>query len=279
MKTVNTPIRHVRYLILAAAAAILCLSSLSSKGQETAAATVAFVEGDASINPAGDAAWVALSEGRAIGRGDEIRTGPDGSVELLLADESVLRIGPDTQVRVKEAGIVEATKLSTNVFDLIVGKVRAVVTPFVNAESRFNIETENTTVGVRGTDFGVSHDPKTKQTEVVSMDGDLELRPKEAVMKGIAPIIVRTDEGIRLIAGVRPERPVKWLEENRVRFFRGLEFKGRRTRDIIERRFKRLTSGGYEVIDRLKDGGNTIKSRTDKIKSGTERFFDKIKRR
>jgi hypothetical protein len=272
MKTANPLIRHARYLIIIVAFATLFFFSLFSGGQETAVTTVAYVEGEASLMPTGSSAWGALSEGQKIGRGDEIRTGTDGSVELLLVDESVLKIGPDTHVRVREAGMVEATKLSTNIFDLIVGKVRAVVAPFVNAESQFIIETENTVVGVRGTDFGVSHDPKTRETEVVSMDGDLELRPKDVVMRGLAPIIVRTDEGIRLIAGKRPERPMKWLEENRTRFFQNLDFKGKRTRDIIERRFKRLTSGGYEVIDRLKDGGSTIKS-------GTERLLDKLKGR
>ncbi len=169
--------------------------------------TVAYVEGEATLMPAGRNTSVVLSEDRVVNTGDRIDTGKDGSVELLLPDESVVRVGPESRVVVREAGYVEVTKKSSNVLNLLYGKVRAVVAPLLNAESRFIIETENTTVGVRGTDFVVSHDKAAGETDVLCSDGAVELKPKDVVRKGLSPILVRGNEGVRLVRERSPKSP------------------------------------------------------------------------
>lgn len=274
----KTLIRSAARLIMICASVSICLFSLSSAGEEGIGVTrVGFVEGTASLKHKGTGYWVRLSEDQVVRAWDEIGTGGDGSVELLLPDESVVKVGPNTHVLVKEAGMVEVTKRATNIFELFVGEIRAVVAPLVNSESEFTIETENATVGVRGTDFGVSHDRTTKETDVLCNDGNVELRPKEVVMKGLGPIIVRGDEGIRLVAGRRPDRPAVWVRERRERFFRGLDFKGRRTRDIMERRFRRLESGGFRVIERVREGDDKAESVGDRIRFGTDRLINRFR--
>ncbi len=226
--------------------------------------TVAYVEGEATLTPAGRDASVVLTEDRVVKAGDRIDTGKDGSVELVLPDESAVRIGPDSRIVVREAGYVEVTKKSSNVLNLLYGKIRAVVAPLLNAESTFIIETENATVGVRGTDFVVSHDKTAKETDVLCSDGSVELRPKDIVRKGLVPILVRGDEGIRLIAGRLPERPARWVDNNRLRMLRNLDFKGKRTKKIFERRLKYLQNKGESAVGTLKSGGNTLKGRTNR---------------
>jgi hypothetical protein len=251
----------VRYFLLSAVIAGLCVSSEAA----SPAVTVAYVQGKATVTPAGCAGTVALAEDRTVVPGDRIETGSDGSVELVLADESVVKIGPESSVVVKEAGYVEVTKKSSNILDLVYGKVRAVVAPLLNEESVFIIETENTTVGVRGTDFVVSHDKAARETDVLCSDGSVELRPRDVVRKGLAPILVRGDEGIRLVAGKLPEKPARWVDERRKKLVGGLDFQGRRTKKILEQRIKYLRNKGETAVDNLKDGGSVIRNKTERV--------------
>jgi hypothetical protein len=232
--------------------------------ETSTAVTVAYVQGEAVLTPAGRNASVALTAEGIVGAGDRIDTGKDGSVELVLPDESVVKIGPESRVVVREAGYMEVTKRSSNVLNLVYGKIRAVVAPLLSIESAFIIETENATVGVRGTDFVVSHDKAAGETDVLCSDGSVELRPKDKVRKGLAPIRVAGGEGIRLIAGRVPERPARWVDDNRVKILRNLDFKGKRTKKILERRLKYLQDKGETAVDKLKSTGNVLKDKTNR---------------
>ncbi len=249
-----------RCLLTLAVVIGLCYTS----GAAAPGVTVAYVQGDAVITPAGSTTSAALTEDRTVAPGDRIDTGRDGSVELTLPDESVVKVGPETRVVIKEAGYVEVTKKSSNILDLVYGKVRAVVAPLLNTESVFMIETENTTVGVRGTDFVVSHDRAAKETDVLCSDGSVELRPRDVVRKGLGPIMVRGDEGIRLIAGRLPEKPGRWLDSRRKILLGDLDFKGKRTKRILEQRLKYLRNQGESGVDKLKAGGTVIKDKTNR---------------
>ena len=128
----KTLIRSAARLIMICASVSICLFSLLSAGEEGIGVTrVGFVEGTASLKHKGTGYWVRLSEDQVVRAWDEIGTGGDGSVELLLPDESVVKVGPNTHVLVKEAGMVEVTKRATNIFELFVGEIRAVVAPLV----------------------------------------------------------------------------------------------------------------------------------------------------
>lgn len=250
----------VRILLILMAVAGLCWAA----DETLTAVTVAYVEGRATITPCGREASLALREDRIVNPGDRIDTGADGSVELLLPDESVVRIGPESRVVVREAGYVEVTKRSSNVLTLLYGKVRAVVAPLLNTDSQFLIETENTTVGVRGTDFIVSHNKAAGETDVLCSEGTVELRPKDVVRKGLGPILVRGDEGVRLIRGKIPEKPGRWVDANRKKVLRDLDFKGKRTKKILERRLKYLQNKGETAVDTIKRDGNVIKNKTNR---------------
>jgi hypothetical protein len=250
----------VCFLLAVIVVAGLCLASEAAP----AVVTVAYVQGEAAITPVGCSKPVALAENRVVAPGDRIDTGKDGSVELTLADESVVKVGPESRVMVREAGYVEVTKKSSSVLELVYGKVRAVVAPLLNTESVFIIETENATVGVRGTDFVVSHDKSAKETDVLCSDGSVELRPKDVVKRGLAPILVRGNEGVRLIAGRLPEKPARWMDDNRKKLLYNLEFKGKRSKKIMEQRLKYLQYKGETVVDRLEDKGSVIKDKTNR---------------
>jgi hypothetical protein len=201
---------------------LLCLIPSSVPAQKgSPAATVTYTEGYADVKRAGTDSFVPLVEGAAVEVGDTVETGDEGRVELTLADKSALVVGPDSRVVIKALGIVEVTKASTSVFELISGKIRAVVRPFLHKDSRFTVETTNATVGVRGTDFGVVFDPDKGSTYVLGLDGCVAVDAKPA--PGV-PIDVCGGKELSVVGGTPPvgstdadeETLKKFLEEMRL---------------------------------------------------------------
>lgn len=235
---------------------------LSSFGQRINYATVLYIEGDVRIKVPYTEHWVPLIMDNRLIPGDEINTGSDSTVELGLPDGSVLKIGPDSLVVIKEMGMVEVTELSTNHFELIAGKLRAIVAPFVNKDSKFIIETENATMGVRGTDFGVLYEKKEQKTELVCFDGEVEMGTRE---KGLEEetVLVKADETSSRVADRIIAVPEKLGIELKERFLDDMMIKGKRTIDKVK-----------EVGVKIETG---VRKGVDKIESGTEKTINKIK--
>ena len=146
-----------------------------------------------------------LTTGMRLGVGDTIETGEKAKVELKLSDGSVIIIGANSRVVIKQLDMVEVTKVSTSTFELVTGRIRAIVTPFVNRDSRFTIETSNATVGVRGTDFGVTRDPGAGITHLLTVGGTVYLTlPK---FPDLPPILVIGGEEITVWGDTRPKGP------------------------------------------------------------------------
>ena len=187
-------------------------------------AEVIYVDGfvDAKLKKNGET--VTLVRGMNVGQGDEITTDSEGSVELKLFDGSVIKIGPDSHVVIKELGQVEITKVSRTKLELIKGKVRAVVKPLVDKESKFEIETENATIGVRGTDFGVSFDLDIGNTIIMCIEDCVSVVADK--FPSLDPIEVCTMQEL-LISGGSPPGTVLGVDKEKLKeFLEGLEIKG-----------------------------------------------------
>jgi hypothetical protein len=220
------------------------LDVVQSLGEDNDYSEVLCCEGSAEIMSSGSDEWIPLAGDAKIGVGDEVMTKDDGMVDIGLPDGSILKIGPKSHVAIKEMGMVEVTGLSVNKFELILGKIRAVVMPLVNVDSRFIIETENSTVGVRGTDFGVSYDPEKDMTELMCLDGEVDIVAKGMVMRGMKPRIIakglkakriKPGKTMSIITGVAPGRPKMMSDKKRELFFGPMDFKNERVIKRIER--------------------------------------------
>lgn len=187
-------------------------------------AVVTYTDGFVDIKLMGTENWAPLVEGTKVREGDEVETGTEGEVELRLSDGSVLKIGPDSRVVIKEMGMVEITEVRTSTFGLIRGKIRAVVTPFMKKESKFSIETENATVGVRGTDFGTTFDPDTGQTNVISISDCCFVVATN--FPALDPIDVCTNEELMIYSDVEPGDVIGVDQEKLEKFLDEMEIKG-----------------------------------------------------
>jgi hypothetical protein len=188
-----------RALGLAAAAALLgAAAALAAPAAPPAAAgTVTFVAGYASRTVAGKTENLAV--GSAVFQGDLLETQKRTRLEVKLADQSVLRLGPSSRAAVQDAAFgktVEERKVSAK---LLVGKVWANVAKAVGGEQRFEVQTENAVAGVRGTTFRV--DAAMDRSVVVKVYSGTV-----AVASGPSPVPEHQGEGKTEVVGGKSGR-------------------------------------------------------------------------
>lgn len=143
--------------LAAAAAAFLLLGALAVRAAApapaAAAGEVTFLAGEATRVVGERREPLAL--GGKVFQGDVVETARRTRLELKLADESVLRLGPLSRVELDAAAFgasADERKVSAK---LRVGNVWANVTKALGGEARFEVKTENAVAGVRGTTFRV----------------------------------------------------------------------------------------------------------------------------
>lgn len=153
--------------------------------------TVAAVEGEVEIERAANA--VEAQVGTAVHQGDVLVTGPDGKLRVVFQDDSVLTLSSDSRLTVDDSVFEPAQRTARSLFGLVQGTVNAAVSQYYRLRGNaYEIHTETAVAGVRGTEFTVSFDPKTERTEVVAIEGTVQVH---AVRDPQAPgVLVRAWE-------------------------------------------------------------------------------------
>ena len=110
------------------------------------------VQGDSWIGA--DLARRAALPGAGVALTDRLSTGPQGAATLTLKDGTVLTMGPNTVMDLRQFQFDSTTQRGSLLLDLLRGSVRVVtgLLAKVNPE-RFQVQTPTSVVGVRGTDF------------------------------------------------------------------------------------------------------------------------------
>ena len=156
----------------------LLLALLSVSPALAAVGTVTVVEGPAFRTPKGGAEQP-LKQGADIELDDNLRTGPEGNVKLTLTDQSVVVLGPESELVVERAEF-EAQERSKVSLKLLVGGVWAKVKKAIaGSDSTFEVSAARAVAGVRGTIFRVdatpliagTHPPKIRETVVRVTEG------------------------------------------------------------------------------------------------------------
>lgn len=136
----------------------LLLALLSASSALAGVGSVTVVEGGAYRTPKGGAEQP-LEQGAGIDLEDTLRTGPAGNVKLTLTDQSVVVLGPDSELLV-ERGEFEAQERSKVSLKLLVGGVWAKVKKAIaGSDSTFEVSAARAVAGVRGTIFRVDATP------------------------------------------------------------------------------------------------------------------------
>src|SRR5262249_10919179 len=142
-------------LRLSSTLAILALTTALAAAQAPSpAGTVASLQGRADAQAGGQATWRALATGKDVFVGDRLRTADASRLKILMRDDSVLTLGPKSELVVDQLDVREGG--GTSRLGAVVGAVRAVVTDrYGTTGSSFEMKTPTAVAGVRGTGFVV----------------------------------------------------------------------------------------------------------------------------
>jgi hypothetical protein len=114
-----------------------------------------------------------LRRGDAVMRGDRVRTGPAAKVKILLADDSVLAIGPRSEVAIDELSL--AAEQRTARVQVFFGRFKLAIAAWVSGASAYEVVTPSAVAGVRGTvlwgDTGLD--------AICALAGSIEVRTRQ----------------------------------------------------------------------------------------------------
>jgi hypothetical protein len=127
------------------------------------------ISGEVLIKKQGTDVWVQAVQGAEVGAGDEIKTGSDGFLMILLFDGSVIEIGADTEIAIGVLAIAETGSTLVRLQQTI-GTTLSRIQQLADATSSYEIETPAGTAAVRGTVFIVEVD-NIGYTTVTSEEG------------------------------------------------------------------------------------------------------------
>lgn len=163
-----------------AAVSLLALSlSLGAASAPAAPAVdemqVVGVSGDATLLDA-KGYGTALKKYQIVRAPDTLRTAADGSVELLMHNGSVIKVGERSQVQVAQLAANEAGGWTADL-KIGFGKLRAVVNRLVAGKDRFTVEAPTSVAGIQGTDVIWIVQEKGKQRSTLFvLKGEVEFQ-------------------------------------------------------------------------------------------------------
>jgi hypothetical protein len=136
---------------------------------------------------------------------DVVRTKHRSRTQLKFIDNSVLNMGPDYLVKIKEYVYDEENGIRKAILSSLRGTVRATVSKLGgDAESVFEIETPTAVASVRGTDFIVKVN-SSLETEVIVLEGAVRVRNIDPDVKGF--VVVRGGEKTTVTKNAAPTTP------------------------------------------------------------------------
>ncbi|TDO95253.1 FecR family protein [Halanaerobium saccharolyticum] len=125
---------------------------------ESGYAAITDFEGEVLVKSGENDSWDSAVVGQKLHKNDFIKTQVNSWSTLSLFDGSEITIEPATEFKIVNlTGDVNKEKLDQGIFKLIMGTVINKVNELTGRGSRYEIETDSATAGVRGTYFEVSY--------------------------------------------------------------------------------------------------------------------------
>ena len=173
-------------------------------GGSAAAEPVGFVAafaGSVEIRSGLATSWEAAAVDRDVSIGDVIRTGPSSAIKILLADETILSLGEDTELAIDTFVVGAAATQEPSVLRLLRGKARVLVGEAFGGPTRLETHTPTAVIGVKGTEYETYVIEDTKRgiwTLVCNLHGDIFVRHLKEGLKGtVRPTVERCTEVLR----------------------------------------------------------------------------------
>jgi hypothetical protein len=120
-------------------------------------ARITSLSGTAEIKPMGQDAWSPAKAGMTLSEGDTLKTAPGSWVLVNIDDGKVamVEVKEGSQMSLAELTADPQTDTSQTLLDLAMGEVLIKAQKVHGENSRFEVKTPTSIVGVRGTTFNV----------------------------------------------------------------------------------------------------------------------------
>lgn len=152
--------------------AAIAFVALPENAHAILAGRVSSLQGDVTVTRLGELNPRPVSRMMEIHVNDQITTGSDGRVRILFTDDSVVSLAENSKLRVSKQVYNPAARQRESVIDLFRGKVRSVVSRYLNTQiNRFEVRTPNAVAGVRGSVQVTEYDPATNTTTMTMTSG------------------------------------------------------------------------------------------------------------
>lgn len=138
-------------------------------------AKIVFIKGEATQLKPGDKHAIELKKGDYLIEDTSIHTKKKCVVKIKYYDNSMLTIGPNSLIR-----LAKIEKGKANLVGLLKGMVRGQVQKSGNANGKhkFYLKTKTASIGIRGTEFNLSHNTENDVTGLLTFKGKVSIKRK-----------------------------------------------------------------------------------------------------
>jgi len=232
-------------LLLASACAAFPTAAPALSAVESPASSIAVlteIEGNVTVQRAGDPEAVPAEEDMDLGEGDKIVTGAGGRATISLLDEHFVSLGERATMTLRKAKSEPSSGSFWARIALAAGKLMAAVSSLTVPGSRFEVETPTAVATVKGTTFAVEASAAASTVSV--LEGTVEASGVE----GKSAEVVAVKEGYETVVAKKTRRPGAlrkfFKNEKRHKFLVGLsEFRARSLRMRSQGRSGELRQG------------------------------------
>lgn len=158
----------MKYLFILIVFTPLCFTEAFS---EDSIATALIVKGNVTYLSPGKRNASPLKKGVKLLKDTSIYVKGKGFAKIKFINSSSMTIGPNSKVAV-EMDLSDKTTL----VNLISGKIRAKVDKNIKNDKKFLVKTSSATMGVRGTEFQITHSPTVKKTSLLTYNGQVDMK-------------------------------------------------------------------------------------------------------
>lgn len=184
--------------------AALALLFATTAAEAADAGRIVSLEGTVEIGRAG--AFARVETGALVQTGDTVRTGDPGRARILFVDDSVVNVGDSTTLVIDETVFDPNKGAASTMMHLLGGKVRALVSEYYGgSQASYRIETTTAVSGVRGTEFVMAYDAKTKTSVVLGLGGVVAVN--STMDRKNRGVLIRANEITEVLKGRFPTPP------------------------------------------------------------------------
>lgn len=157
------------YIIIIAAIVFLCVhAGVQAEEPSYREVKLTKLTGEVFVKTADSGEWVKAAPDMIIRQNDKIKTGKNASATIIfdengsfdVPEKDYINIHESTELLLAKLAYDKRTKDKTTLLELNIGKIVANAAKLRTKDSKFEVKTPTSVVGVRGTNYVVEYHPK-----------------------------------------------------------------------------------------------------------------------